>query len=183
MVDALLALYQEGELRPGAAEIAARAGVSERSVFRHFEDLEALAGAAIHRQWGRVGHRFAPPPSSGPRAARIAALVDQRLSIHDAVGPIARAAALLAPSSPTIARTFALRRRVLREQLDGQFATELRALGSADRTDLLAALDAASSVEQIEYLRVHAGLSRARTRRVIILTLSALLTRRRPARK
>ena len=179
MVDALLSLYDEGELRPGAAEIAARAGVSERSVFRHFEDLEALAQAAIERQWERFGHRFAPPEAMGARAARVAALVDQRLAIHDAVGPTARAAQLLAPSSPTIARAFAARRRILREQLDDQFAPELRGLPAGDALDLLAALDAGSNLEPIEYLRVHAGLSRARTRAVMIRTLSALLAQRR----
>ena len=38
LVDSLLNLLDEGQLTPTAAEIAARAGVSERSVFQHFPD-------------------------------------------------------------------------------------------------------------------------------------------------
>ncbi len=47
VVDALLAYYDEGDPEPGAAKIAARAGVSERTVFRYFDDLDSLAAAAI----------------------------------------------------------------------------------------------------------------------------------------
>ena len=47
VVDALLAYYDEGDHEPGAAKIAARAGVSERTVFRYFDDLDALAAEAV----------------------------------------------------------------------------------------------------------------------------------------
>ena len=42
VVDALLDLYAEGNLRPGAGEVARRAGLSRRSVFRYFDDLDDL---------------------------------------------------------------------------------------------------------------------------------------------
>ena len=43
LVDALLSLLDEGQLQPTAERIAVRAGVSERSVFQHFPDREALS--------------------------------------------------------------------------------------------------------------------------------------------
>src|SRR3954464_13078049 len=79
VVDALLTLYEEGNPQPGAAEIARRAGVSERSVFRHFEDLDSLAETAIEREIERVGSLFRAPSAEGPTDARVRALVDQRL--------------------------------------------------------------------------------------------------------
>src|SRR4051794_18549457 len=50
VVDAILALLREGTLRPGVAQIAARADVSERTVFRHFQDLEQLFAEAAEHQ-------------------------------------------------------------------------------------------------------------------------------------
>ena len=50
IVDALLALIEAGELRPSAARIAERAGVSLRSVFQHFRDVESLFAAMADRQ-------------------------------------------------------------------------------------------------------------------------------------
>ena len=42
IVEAMLALVGEGEMNPSAAQVAARAQVGLRSVFRHFEDMDAL---------------------------------------------------------------------------------------------------------------------------------------------
>ena len=42
IVDALLALLREGHVEVSAAQIAERARLSERSVFRYFDDLDDL---------------------------------------------------------------------------------------------------------------------------------------------
>ena len=42
IVDAMRALHAEGDLRPTAPRVAARAGVSLRTVWQHFADMEAL---------------------------------------------------------------------------------------------------------------------------------------------
>src|SRR4029453_1186288 len=60
VVDAMLQLLGEGQPWPSAADIAARAGLSERSVYRYFDDLDALARAAVETQIGRADHLFHP---------------------------------------------------------------------------------------------------------------------------
>jgi hypothetical protein len=40
-------LIQEGIVRPTIAEVARRAAVSERAVFNHFKNMEALRAAAV----------------------------------------------------------------------------------------------------------------------------------------
>ncbi|HKA83668.1 MAG TPA: TetR/AcrR family transcriptional regulator [Acidimicrobiales bacterium] len=175
VVDALLSLYDDGVVRPGVADIAARAGVSPRSVFRHFDDLEGLAEAAIERQWQRVHRLFDPPPQGGDRASRISALVDQRLRLYGAVIGVARAAVVLASSSAVVATTLRARRRLLGDQVDALFARELDALPVSARTDLAAALEAAASLENVDYLRTHAGLGADRAAAVVRRTLHALL--------
>jgi Bacterial regulatory proteins, tetR family. len=175
VVDALLAFYAEGDPQPGAAKIAARAGVSERSVFRYFDDLESLMAAAIERQVARIAPIFAPPAAVGTREQRIAALVEQRLDIYDATAMTTRAAERFASQSPTVARAFAFRRTLLREQVSTLFAPELDQHPARVRRELLDALDATASLESIGLLRAVAGHSRPRTRAITVRTLHALL--------
>jgi TetR/AcrR family transcriptional regulator, regulator of autoinduction and epiphytic fitness len=175
VVHAILSLYAEGELRPGAAAIAARAGVSQSSVFRHFKDIEALVQAAVEAQWELQHDRFAPPAGSGTREERVAAMVEQRLALHDAVGNASRAARVNFPESPTLQRMLRLRRALLRDQVAEQFAQELGRRDAIIRDVLLDALDAACGLEQLEYLRVDRELTREQARDVVSVTLRALL--------
>lgn len=179
VVDALLALYDEGHVQPGVARIAERAGVSSRSVFRHFADLDALAAATIERQWSRVRELFEPPPPGGDLATRVEALTAQRLRLHDTVAGVARAATLhvLMSSSPTVAAAVGDRRRLLAEQVTTLFAPELQAIAEPARREVVAdALEAAASLENVEHLRTHVGLDRERAAAVVRHSLLAVLT-------
>src|SRR3954471_20040450 len=49
IVDAMRALHAEGDLRPTAPRIAERAGVSLRTVWQQFNDMETLLVEAIRR--------------------------------------------------------------------------------------------------------------------------------------
>jgi TetR/AcrR family transcriptional regulator of autoinduction and epiphytic fitness len=175
VVDALLSLYDEGNPRPGVADIAARAGVSPRSVFRHFDDLEALAATAIERQWTRVHELFEPPSPGGHAASRVTALVAQRVRLHDTIIGVARAAALIALSSPTVSTALHDRRQLLADQVTSLFAAELESREAPARHDLAAALQAAASLEHVDYLRTQTGLDAIRTAAVLERTLLALL--------
>src|SRR5918999_531322 len=54
IVDATIALVEEGDLRPTAPRVAERAEVSVRSVFQHFDDLDSLYAAVAERLYQRV---------------------------------------------------------------------------------------------------------------------------------
>ena len=54
IVEALLALLEEGGAKPSAKEIAERAGVSLRSVFQHFDDMEALYAECVRQQYAKI---------------------------------------------------------------------------------------------------------------------------------
>src|SRR5437773_2271487 len=66
VVDALLQLINEGDLRPTAPRIAERAKVSLRSVFQHFTDLEALYAAATSREIEIIAGMVEPVTPDGP---------------------------------------------------------------------------------------------------------------------
>ena len=55
------------------------------------------------------------------------------------------------------------------------FAPELRARRGQARSELAAALEATASLENVDYLRTHAGLGADRTAAVVRRTLHALL--------
>ena len=67
-VDALLDLLGEGVLRPTAQQVAERSGVSLRSIFRIFDDVETLNAAAAARQLSRVRHLFVDVHADGHAA-------------------------------------------------------------------------------------------------------------------
>jgi AcrR family transcriptional regulator len=161
VLDAILDLLREGDMRPGADEIAARAGVSPRTVFRHFDDFEELFAAAADRQTERIAHLFNAPPEP-----TVAALVTHRATLYEAIAPIRRAGLRHAPFHAALSVRLDRAHRILRRQLEGGFG----ATG-----DLLDALDAATSWAAWDVLRSDQRLSVARARRVMTLTVTALL--------
>ena len=179
VVDALLELIDEGDLRPPAPRIAERAGVSLRSVFQHFRDLEGLFAFATDRQLERIGALVRPLPTTGPVEDRLDAFVDQRVAIYEAVTPVRRAALAQEPFSPhaVVARDRIL--AVARAELERTFAEELT--GAAP--DLLEALDAAASWQVWEALRNHQGLDVDGARKVLRRLLHSLLQASSPARR
>ena len=49
VIDALVALFEEGSYTPSSNEIAERAGISPRSLFRYFDDVDDLNRTAVER--------------------------------------------------------------------------------------------------------------------------------------
>lgn len=127
VVDALLTLIDEGNLRPTAREIAARAGVSLRSVYVHFDDVEDLFGAAAQRHFENLEPiiRQELCDDDAPFHERLAAFVERRAQIYEANANIGRAAALQEPFSPAMRRILDGARRFSRAQIDAVFAPEL----------------------------------------------------------
>jgi AcrR family transcriptional regulator len=178
VVDALLELFTEGELSPSVAAVAERSGVSLRSVFRYFDDLDEMGRIAIERHTENVQHLFELPGiGEGSRADRIGALVSHRLRLYEAVAPIVRATILRAPFQPVIAETIARRRRYLRDQVEQQFAPEFDRLAAADRFAVAAAVDVLTSFETAELLFVDRGLSAEPAGEVMICSIDRLLPR------
>ncbi|MCU1352893.1 MAG: transcriptional regulator, TetR family, partial [Acidimicrobiales bacterium] len=127
-VDAILQLLDEGHVDPAAALVAERAGVSVRSVFRYFEDLDSLAMAAVERQIERVGHLYEPPDPDGSLTERVEALLVQRRRLFEAVAPVRRHALRRAHAQPAMRAGLEQSGDVLRHQIGVQFAAELDGL-------------------------------------------------------
>jgi AcrR family transcriptional regulator len=173
-MDALLALLDEGDLKPTSGTIAARAGVSERTLFQHFPDREALFQGAALAQAERIGPLIEPLPGpEAPLTQRLEAFVAQRCRVLERVSPVRRAALLLEPTSETVAGWLRAVREGAAAEVAYVFAPELD--GRGDRDELLHALVAAAAWPTWESLRAHQGLSPEAAEATMRRTVGALL--------
>jgi AcrR family transcriptional regulator len=174
LTDAMLELLDEGDLKPTAERIAGRAGVSERTLFQHFPDREALFQGAALAQAERIAPLVEPlPATSAPVEERVRAFVAQRARLLERVTPVRRAALLMEPTSETIAGWLAAVRQGAAAEVEEVFTPELE--GREDRAELLASLVAAAAWPTWESLRAHQGLSPERAEAALSRTISALL--------
>jgi AcrR family transcriptional regulator len=152
VVTAVLELVRSGNLRPTAKEIAARAGISLRSVYVHFDDLDDLFAAAGARQTEEVAHLLYAVDADLPLPARIDAVVQQRAAIWEALAPVRRAAIIWATGSETLrAGNRRITDRSLRD-LSRVFGADLDRWGD-QREQALEALHVATSSAAWEVLR------------------------------
>ncbi len=142
--EATLALLAEGDFRPTAPRIAERAGVSVRSVFQHFDDLESLYATVGERVATQVAALIEPIDDGLDLPDRVVAFYAQRARINETLTPTLRAALMYAPSSPTIVNQLQAGHDVVAAQVAEAFAPELAGLGERS-TVVLDALVATAS--------------------------------------
>lgn len=175
LVEANLALLKEGELRASAQRVADRAGVSVRTLFLHFPDMEALfaatAGTILEQQ--RRHARTIPPEL--PLGVRIDRFTRQRARRLEQLAPYALASQVREPFSPML-RTYRVKHvQVVSAQIEALFATELPA-DPRVRQELVQAMTMASTWGSWSILRQHMGLGVSRARAVMARTLTSLLS-------
>ncbi len=174
VIDAILDLLQEGDLKPTAQRVAERAGVSLRLVFHHFTDLEALYAAAADRQFERLRPLIKPIPSDGAFERRLEIFLRQRVRMWERIAPIRRASLRLEPFSKELSRRLDDARTFARDEATAVFRHEIEKFPRPTRAEVVAALDAASAWQTWEVLRRHQGLSVENARRVAARMISAL---------
>src|SRR5690349_23308811 len=102
IVEALVALLEEGNPQPTVEEIAARASVAPRTVFQHYPDREALfAAVSSHREAHLEALMGAIDPEA-PLDERIAEVVAQRARVFEWIAAVRRAALLMEPFSESV---------------------------------------------------------------------------------
>ncbi len=175
IVDALLTLLDEGDVKPTAERVATRAGVSERSVFQHFSDREALFEAAAARQYERVAPKLVAIPRELPLSERIDTFVDQRVRLFDMIAGVRRGAVLIEHESEVVANRLSAVRAAKKTEVVRLFESEIDAVPEPEREALRAALATASAWTAWESLRFHQGLDTETSRAAMRRSLAALL--------
>lgn len=176
VAEAMLGCFEEGLLRPGAGDVAKRAGVSTRAVYRHFDSMERLIEQVAELQHERVTPQLPSLVFEGPLEERVDALVARTSRAFELTAPVRRAALLIEPFSATIRDRHAWLRGEVRRAVRRAFAAELAVLDERERRERVAALRALLSYSHWDELRVHERLSVAGARRSLTASLHALLT-------
>jgi AcrR family transcriptional regulator len=168
---ALFELVGEGYPEPTAQQVAERAGVAIRTVFRLFSDMEALYATLDARLLAEVMPMLSdPPPEGAELSERATALVADRAALFERVAPYKRASNLKHGRSPFLAD----QHRTLVRQLRARLLRWLPELRGAP-ADLVEALDQVTSFEAWDRLRSDQRLGRPRARAAMERAVKALV--------
>jgi AcrR family transcriptional regulator len=174
IVEAMRDLIREGTLSPRAEEVAARANVGLRSVFRHFDDMESLYREIGDLMVADVAPMLELPPPSGTTDEILAEMIARRTKLFERIMPFRVAADIHSHRSPYLMQERRMMNEGLREIMRS-------ALPAAIRKNRVAvdALDAVLSFDFWRRLRSEQRLSIAQTRRVVEATAAPLIGAKR----
>jgi AcrR family transcriptional regulator len=154
IIDASLALMEEGNLIPTAQQISDRAGVGIRSFFRHFEDMETLFATIDEQTRDTTEALFIGGDREGTLEERILHAVERRAAGFEEQRNMILSTAAQLWRSETLRRNYARYQRGLRKDLE-DWLPEVKQLARTRRE----AVDAIASFEMWHRLRYQQGQS------------------------
>ncbi|HVM27282.1 MAG TPA: TetR/AcrR family transcriptional regulator [Mycobacteriales bacterium] len=175
VVDALLALQEEGNLAPTAQQVAARAGVALRTVFGHFSDMETLWAEAGQRELAALVELADDIPADLPLAERLERFAASRARVLEKLLPVMRAVRLREPSSPALAANRVLFIAAGDDEVRRVFAAELHGRDEDRARRLLDAVFVVAGGPTWEVLRHDRGLDADAALAHVRRSLTALL--------
>lgn len=170
IIDASLALMEEGVLIPTAQQISDRAGVGIRSFFRHFEDMETLFATIDDQIRDNAEALFLGGDRDGSLEERILHAVERHADGYEVQANTILSTSAQLWRSEVLRKNYARYQRGLRKDLD-DWLPELKQLPREQRE----AVDAIASFEMWHRLRYHQGLGKAAAIEVVVSLLNALL--------
>ena len=152
VIHATLDLFADGTLTPTVADVAARAEVSERSVFRYFADVDDLIFSAMAHAAGHVTEDLHETrPAVGSLEERIAKYCTARIELFREISPVAQAARAWASGTPAILEPINEVRTCVEAQTDRFFGEEFAHLG-VEGPAVRAAVEAVTSLDALAAL-------------------------------
>lgn len=128
IVAAMLALIEAGDIAPGAEQVADRAQVGLRTVFRHFKDMDSLYSEMAHVIEVELRAVVQRPFVAEDWRERILELIERRSQAFEKIAPFRRAADAHRHRSQFVAaahgRLAAEGREILRRQLPAEVARD-----------------------------------------------------------
>lgn len=170
IVEAMLDLVRAGEMSPSASQVAERASVGLRTVFRHFEEMESL-----YREIAEVIAAKVIPLAKRPylKAAwreRLNEMIERRIEIHEEIMPLKIAGSVLRFRSKFLMEDYRAHLKMERAGLEMVLPESLR----KDQT-LFRAIEMVTSFQAWRRLRQDQDLSVADARRVMLRLIDSVL--------
>lgn len=175
IIGALIALVVEGKAGT-IDEIVERSGVARRSIFRHFADLSDLMLAAMRAVLAESApFSILNNPGVGPLDRRIESFVDARLQTLALWHPFRSGANVRLAELDGVKAGLRVTIEMLREQISGHFADELRTIRAADVENVIDAIYVATSYESYDISVAQLGRSVETVRAAWLSVLNRLL--------
>jgi AcrR family transcriptional regulator len=154
IVDALLGLIEIGETEISAAHIASKAGLSERSIFRYFDDVDDLYRSVCDLAFSKeIEFALIDDAGVGSLDTKIENFVNQRVRIYTMNEKVAPAARSFAFKNPVIKNQLVFGRKLLRTQIIKHFAEELSAFDKQQQQAAVAIIDSLTTFESYDMMR------------------------------
>ena len=167
-------LLREGNLKPTGKVVAERAGVSVRTLWLNFKDLESLLSQSTAYWLADVDALWHPIDPGLPLGDRITQFCDQRSRRLENIAPAARAAALGEPFSPALQASRRRHVERVRHDIEATFAPEL-GRDPRQREQLVNGLAVAASWSAWQLLRDDYGVAVSEATAVMRNTIGILL--------
>jgi len=172
IASAMLEMVRESGTMPTTDAVAERAGVSRRSVFRHYADVSELVVAAYELQRADANRRYPPRDVvAGSPEEHVAAYVERAADVYELTSPVRRAAIHMSrdyASLLDLMRTDDMAQHKLVTGLFGQFV-------KTSPEVLLPALISVGSWTHWNALRTEQNLSVEQARAVVTALMMAVL--------
>jgi AcrR family transcriptional regulator len=159
IMDSFLALLHEGPEVPTAAQIAARAGISVRSVFERFSDLQTLSLETADYAFALGEAQAVARNVDGDRATRLRSHVETRANTCERWLPLWRVVIANQGRLEELKSRIRFIRRAVVKRMELMYGAELAVLPDVERRDLLIALEALIDFESWGRMREFHGLS------------------------
>lgn len=173
IVNAMLELVRAGSLEPRAEDVALRAGVGLRTVFRHFDDMETLYRRMAAAMRSELQPIVAAPLAAPDLTGKLAEIIDRRTRLFERAMPFKNAADVHRHRSPFLRKDLASLRAAERAALAAIMPPSI--LSDAPR---FAAIDAMLSFAMWQHLRREQKLTPKAARAALEAAAIALISDR-----
>ena len=170
IVEAMIAFVREGEMSPSAAQVADRAEVGLRPVFRHFEEMEILYREIAEVTRARVLPAVQKPYAGATWQDNLDELIARRISLYEDIMPLKVAGSVLRFRSPFLMADYNEHLRIERKTL-----RQLLPQALLEDRDLFRGLEMVTSFQAWRRLRQDQGLAVLEASRVVHRLVAGLL--------
>ena len=160
VLESFLSLAARKKTLPSASEIAGEAGVSRRSIFRYFNDLDALIEEAYHYKLDQIREKF-PEPDIPVKTDNIEEVITKYVNhlsdIYEFTASIRNLLSERGMPQEVRERIDSLKSQTLRKGLAEYFSIYLN--NNDQESNFLYALESTLSPEAWDYLKGPCGLN------------------------
>lgn len=155
IIDAMVDLINAGQMIPTAQQVADKAGVAIRTVFRHFSEMEKLYAEIDETMRPWYAELFSQGDRSGTLEERVTRAVESHAAAYTELAAVMRAVQLLMWRSPQVKQNYLEGAQRIRKDMD-VWLPELASVAPETRE----AVDAITSFDFWERLTVHQKMSK-----------------------